>query len=91
MSDVTNNESAHRYELEVDGATAFAAYRRQGDVVTFTHTEVPRQLEGKGVGSRLIAAALDDIRHQGLRILAQCAFVAAYVDRHPDTQDLLAA
>jgi len=91
MFDVTNNEAAHRYELRVDGAIAIAAYRREDDVVVFTHTEVPQPLEGKGIGSRLIAAALEDVRRRGLKILPQCEFVAAYIERHPDTQDLVAA
>jgi predicted GNAT family acetyltransferase len=91
MSGVTNNEAAQRYELDVDGAAAVAAYRRRGNVVTFTHTKVPRALEGRGVGTRLIAAALQDVRQRGLRIIPECPFVASYVARHPDTQDLVAA
>ena len=91
MFDVTNNEPAHRYELRVDGEIAIAAYRQEDDVVVFTHTEVPQPLEGKGIGSRLIAAALEDVRRRGLKILPQCEFVAAYIERHPDTRDLVAA
>ena len=87
---VHHDAAARRYELPVDGATAYAAYERDGDVVTFTHTIVPPAIEGHGVGSRLIAAALDDVRAHGLRVVPQCPFVAAYIDRHPDYRDLLA-
>jgi hypothetical protein len=89
-SEVSNNESNHQYELEAGGATALAAYSLSGDTVTFTHTEVPEELEGQGIGGRLIAGALDDVRRRGLKIVPACSFVRHYVDTHPDAQDLLA-
>ncbi|WP_174273928.1 GNAT family N-acetyltransferase [Sphingomonas bacterium] len=90
MSEVHDNSARSRYELAADGHTAIAVYRREGDVLAFTHTEVPEALEGKGIGTRLIAGALADVRAKGLTIRPLCAFVAAYVDRHPETRDLLA-
>lgn len=90
MSDVTDNVAAHRYELAVKDAIAFAAYRREGDVVAFTHTIVPHELEGRGIGSRLIAGALADVRAKGLKVLPLCEFVAAYIARHPEQADLVA-
>jgi predicted GNAT family acetyltransferase len=89
-SEVTNNEAHHRYEVEVEGRTAFAQYNLEGDTVTFTHTIVPEELEGQGIGSRLVAGALEDARKRNLRIVPMCSFVRSYVDRHPDYQDLLA-
>ena len=79
-----------RYELKIGDDVAIAAYLQQGDVVTFTHTEVPEALEGHGVASKLIAGALDDVRQRHLKIVPECRFVASYVQRHPETQDLLA-
>ena len=58
--EVRNNEAESRYELEVEGELALAAYRLSHDRIVFTHTEVPTALEGKGIGSKLVAAALDD-------------------------------
>lgn len=87
---VTNNADEHRYELVVDGDPAIAVYEKRGDTIVFTHTEVPAKLEGRGIGSRLIQGALDDVRARGERIVAQCSFVAAYLDRHPDQRDLVA-
>jgi len=87
---VRNNEDAQRYELEAAGALAFAAYQLRGDVVAFTHTEVPAALEGQGIASRLIKGALADVRQRGRKVLALCPFVAGYIDRHPEEQDLLA-
>ena len=87
---VTDNTAASRYELEDAGETAIAAYRREGDVMVFTHTAVPDAVAGHGVGSRLIAGALDDVRRHGLSVRPDCPFVADYMQRHPETQDLLA-
>lgn len=81
---------ADRYELTVGGKTAVAAYRREGDIVTFTHTGVPQELEGQGVASRLVAGALADVRDRGLRIVPECPFIAGYVHRHPEVRDPLA-
>ena len=88
--EVRNNQAAHRYELEVEGQLALAAYRLRPGRITFTHTEVPDALEGRGIGSRLVKAALDDARAQGLKVVPACPFVKHYMDKHPETQDLLA-
>ena len=87
--EVTNNEALSRYELTLAGHTAIAAYRRHPDHLNFYHTEVPAALEGHGVGKRLVAAALADVRHQGLKIVATCPFVRHYIETHPEEQDLL--
>ena len=86
---VRHNEAEHRYELAVDGQMAIAAYRPDGDVLAFTHTEVPEALEGQGIASRLVKGALEDVRARGLKIEPACAFVAAYVERHPEVRDLV--
>jgi predicted GNAT family acetyltransferase len=85
-----NNEAEHRYELEVDGELALAAYRLSGGRIVFTHTEVPEALEGSGIGSKLIEAALDDVRAKGLKVVPACAFVKHYMEKHPESADLLA-
>jgi uncharacterized protein len=87
---VINNAAEHRYELEVDGRLAIAAYRLRPGRITFTHTEVPEALAGRGIGTRLVKAALDDARAQGLKVVPVCPFVKHYMDTHPETQDLLA-
>ncbi len=87
---VSNNEAEQRYELEVEGELALAAYRLSDGRIIFTHTEVPDALEGRGIGSRLVKAALDDVREKGLKAVPACAFVKHYIDQHPETQDLLA-
>lgn len=88
--DVRHNEERGWYELEAGGATAITAYRREGDTLVFTHTEVPEAMEGQGIGSKVIGSALADVREKGLKIKPLCSFVRHYVDTHPETQDLLA-
>ena len=88
--EVRNNEAANQYELEVEGRLALAAYRLQDGRITFTHTEVPDELEGRGIGSKLVGAALEDARAQGLKVVPACPFVKRYIEKHPELKDLLA-
>ncbi len=88
---VENNEAAHRFEAKVDGDVALVAYRRSGDRIIFTHTEVPEALEGRGLGSKLAHTALDFARAQKLTVVPLCPFVAAYIRRHREYADLVPA
>ena len=90
MSEVDDNRGERRYELVEDDETAFAAYRLSGETITFTHTIVPEVIGGRGVGSRLIKGALADVRARGLKVVAECAFVTAYIAEHAEERDLLA-
>jgi hypothetical protein len=89
MSEVTNNTESHRFELAVDGHIAATYYEIANGVITFIHTEVPPELGGKGIGSKLIGDALDQVRADGLKVIPQCPFVKAFIEKHPDYQDLL--
>ncbi|MDF0544107.1 GNAT family N-acetyltransferase [Sphingobium sp. H39-3-25] len=90
VDSVRDNEGESRYELKVEGGIAIAAYDRRAGALVFTHTQVPEDLDGQGFGSKLIAGALADVREKGLKVVPLCAFVADYLDRHPEDQDLLA-
>lgn len=90
MTGVIDNLAESRFELEAAGATAIAAYERAGDTIIFTHTVVPEAMRGNGLGSQLIAGALNSARAQGLTVVPQCAFVAAYIEQHPVYADLVA-
>jgi predicted GNAT family acetyltransferase len=90
MTDIIiNNKRDHRYELAVEGHLAAAYYSLADGVVTFLHTEVPPELGGKGVGSKLIKGALAQVRADGLKVTAQCPFVKGYIDKHPEYADLV--
>ena len=86
---VHDNPALHRFELEVDGHMAVAYYQLAPGVITFTHTEVPQELSGQGIGSQVTRAALDAARARGLKVVAKCPFVAAYMAKHPEFNDLL--
>jgi uncharacterized protein len=89
-AEVVDRPEKSRYELRLDGRLiGLAAYRRREGRISFTHTEVDPSCEGRGFGSRLAAAALEDARRQGLRVLPLCPFVAHYVETHPEYQDLV--
>ncbi|MGO4715763.1 GNAT family N-acetyltransferase [Bradyrhizobium sp. 2TAF24] len=89
-ADVVNNTDKHRFELTVEGHMAATYYDIKAGVITFIHTEVPKELGGKGVGSRLVKGALDQVRRDGLKVVPQCPFVKAYIEKHPAEADLLA-
>jgi len=89
---VADNQAEQRYDVFVDDEPAgFAAYRLEPGRIVFTHTEIDDAFEGQGVGSALAAAALDDARARGLRVVPQCPFIAGYIDRHPAYADLVDA
>ncbi len=89
-NEVRDNKDRHRLELAVDGHTAFSQYKLAPGTITFLHTEVPKELEGQGIGSRLAQGALELARANGLKVMAKCPFIAAYIRNHPEFQDLLA-
>lgn len=85
-----DTESQQFQAVDDSGVVAgFSAYEREGGVLRFTHTVVDDAFEGRGVGSQLARTALDSARQDGVRVVAQCSFVASWIDRHPDYQDLL--
>ena len=88
--DVRHEPQRSRYSATVDGALAVADYRRDGNVIAFTHTEVPPAIQGRGVASALAQRALDDARTAGARVIPACEFFARYMDGHPEYDDLRA-
>ena len=79
-----------RYEMLRDGELVGGIwYRTAPGVIVLVHTEVEPSAEGQGIGSRLVAGALDDIRSRGLRVAPVCPFVATYLRRHPEQRDLV--
>jgi uncharacterized protein len=85
-----DNSTAQRYEMDVDGKSAFITYRRAPGVVTLVHAEVPPERSGHGVGSQLAHGTLELARTQGLKVVPRCSFIANYIQEHPEFQDLLA-
>jgi uncharacterized protein len=90
-ADVTDNPAAQRYEMPLPQGLAYAAYRKGDGHLVVYHSEVPRALAGRGLGSALVRGMLEDMRAKGLKIVPRCGFVAAFIRRHKEYQDLLAA
>jgi uncharacterized protein len=91
MADLTDNTARHRYELEVDGHVAFVSYARSEERLKLVHTEVPRALAGRGVGSRLARLVLEEARRRrGVRVVPECPFMASFIERHQEFADLIA-
>jgi len=81
----------NRYEIrDGDRVLGTAAYERRGDTFVFTHTVVDPDAGQDGVGSRLVRAALDDVRSKGGSVVPQCPFVRGWIERHQDYADLVA-
>ncbi len=86
----SQNEERKRYELAIEGQTAFLEYILTKDnKIYLTHTEVPKSLEGRGIGSRIILQALVDIKKKGLTLVPLCPFVAGFLKKHPEWRELV--
>jgi predicted GNAT family acetyltransferase len=92
MARVEKNTAACRYELQVNGETALVQYRNEGDdTVRLVHTEVPQAPKGRGIASILAKGVLESVRAEGRTVMPQCTFIAGYIERHPEYQDLVAS
>jgi uncharacterized protein len=90
MLRVADNPDEHRYEAHMgDQLAGFSEYLVAPGRIIFTHTKVDPDLEGRGIGSRLVRFELDDVRRRGLKVTPRCPFVRAFIERHPDYQDLV--
>ena len=89
MSTVIDNETARRFELDEDGHTAFATYRRTDNIVTIPHVEAPEALRGKGTASRLMEGIATLARANGFKIVPTCPYAVAWFRRHPEAADVL--
>jgi predicted GNAT family acetyltransferase len=87
---VRDNTALNRYELDIDGAVAFANYRRTATADIITHTETPHALRGRGIASELIKGSLELIRADGRKVIAGCSFVVDYLEKTPENADLVA-
>jgi predicted GNAT family acetyltransferase len=85
---MTLNEPEHRFELIVDGHMAYEVFERFAGGIAYLHTIVPKALEGRGVGSALVRQLMDCARREHLLVRPDCPFVKAWIDKHPEYQDI---
>src|SRR3954463_14218339 len=84
----TDNSAAHRFELRQGGTlAAHADYTLKDGTITFVHTEVLKEFEGKGLGSRIAKSAFAEVRRRKLQAIPVCSFMAGYLRKHPEEQD----
>ncbi|MBF6607530.1 MAG: N-acetyltransferase [Flavobacterium sp.] len=88
-SDLTNNKSASQFEMDFDEGTAFIEYVVQDDKYHLTHTEVPKELQGKGAARKLVEKVLQYIKDKNMRVVPSCTYVARYIDRNQQWHSLL--
>ena len=87
---IRDNPEKHRFEIDLgEGSFAIGEYTVAAGRIMFTHTEVPPEHEGKGLGTLLIRHGLAEARRRGLKVIPICPFFAAYIKKHPEEQDLL--
>lgn len=90
MAIVTDNPEQHRFELPIENhAIAVAYYRIEGDRVVLTHTEVPQQFSGQGIGSRLARGVFDAVRASGRKAVVKCPFMGSFAARHLEYSDIV--
>ena len=90
MSDpvrVIDDHDESRFEVQIDGAVAELVYRRRADRLILTHTGVPDQLAGRGIGGQLVRAAADRAAKERLTLVPVCPFARDWLERHPDVAD----
>jgi predicted GNAT family acetyltransferase len=75
----------------VNDLAGFSEYRDARGRRTFMHTEIDLAFEARGLGSKLAAAALDDVRAKGKQVVPICPFIKSFIDRHPEYADLIPA
>ena len=85
-----DNEARNRFELDIDGIIAFVTYRKSPGAITLVHTDVPPELGGRGVGSKLGRATLDAVRAQERKLSVECDFIRSFMKKNPEYNDLLA-
>jgi predicted GNAT family acetyltransferase len=88
---VVNEPDASRYALLEDGERiGVAEYDLRDDAIVFTHTEVDESKREKGMASRLVSDALDDVRaNSDLRVIVTCPYIRRWLPEHPEYRDLL--
>lgn len=84
-----DNSAQKQYEFHIESVLPKIEYIKTADKIFLTHTEVPAQLEGQGIGSQLVRKVLEDIDRQQLTLVPLCPFVAAYIKRHPEWRKLV--
>jgi len=83
-----HNEKENQFEVHLKDAIAFAKYERFDNGIAYTHTEVPKEMSGQGVGSFLAQGILDYAKENQLKVKPECSFISSYIDKHSEYQEI---
>jgi predicted GNAT family acetyltransferase len=86
---VEHHPERNAFEIDLDGQRAVLEYHRRAGSIVFTHTGVPPEFEGRGIGGKLVKAGLDWARGEKAKVVPACSFVHVYLKRHPEYADLM--
>jgi uncharacterized protein len=87
--EVKDNPAQNRFEATIEGHAAIIDYKLGPGEITVLHTEVPKELEGRGIAGAMTKFALEQIRERGLQLIPLCPYMRAYLKKHPEYQDLV--
>ncbi len=85
---IVNNTDENRFEAKIGEKLAIIEYMRTGNNIIYTHTEVPEEFEGHGIAGKMAHHVMEYAKNEGLKVQPLCPFVKAYVNRHPEYQDI---
>lgn len=87
---IQDNPAEQRFEMDTSSGPAIANYRWDGDLLVIFHTEVPRELRGRGLGEKLVRGVFDQVRQRKVKVVPLCWFVREFVERNPEYRELMA-
>ena len=90
MTDIVHDPTRRRFTTELDGQTGYLEYERAGEVMVITHTIVPPAIGGRGIAGRLVQAAVEHARGEGMKVDPRCSYADAWMRRHPELDGLRA-
>lgn len=89
MTNFRDNLTDSRYEYEMNGAIAYAEYRKEGGVLTINYVFAPEALRGTGAAGKLMESVTETARREGLKVIPRCGYAASWISKHPECADLL--
>ena len=80
MYNLIDNTELQQYEFHIEGEIAKVEYKKKGNKIYLTHTEVPKALGGRGIASKLVKAVLADVQKNGWELVVYCPYIKSYLD-----------
>lgn len=88
MNTIHHNTDSSCFELNVEGHRCVLDYTLSGDIMTITHTGVPKELGGRGLAAELTKFALNHAQEKNWKVVPQCSYAEVYMKKHPEYASL---